>query len=99
MSNAECRILNGEGRVSNSAARSRIQYSTFDISAPSGRPDIQQFAGVMMTHERKKGFFVSFDYTGEALAEIQQFFKTTGKIVIALTVKEILEEQIARKLA
>jgi DNA modification methylase len=65
----------------------------------AGRPDIQQFAGVMMTHERKKGFFVPFDFSDEAIAEIQQFFKTTGNIIIALTVKDILDEQIARKLA
>jgi len=30
--------------------------------------------------------------------EIQVFFKRTGKSIIALTVKDILEEQIAHKL-
>jgi hypothetical protein len=42
---------------------------------------------------------VSFDYTQDALAEIQGFFKRTGKTIIALTVREILDEQIAHKLA
>lgn len=65
----------------------------------AGRPDLQQFAGVMTSRERKKGFFVSFDYTDEALAEIQQFFKKTGSVIIPLTVDEILNEQIAMKLA
>jgi hypothetical protein len=65
----------------------------------TGRPDIQQFAGVMTTQERKKGFFISFAYTDEALAEIQLFFKKTGTVIIPLTVKEILDEQIAMKLA
>jgi hypothetical protein len=33
------------------------------------------------------------------MTEIQAFFKKTGKSIIALTVKDILEEQIAYKLA
>ncbi|MBN1974075.1 MAG: hypothetical protein JW787_10585 [Sedimentisphaerales bacterium] len=53
-----------------------------------------------MSHEdRQKGFYVSFDYLGDAMAEIQSFFKKTGKTIIALTVKDILDEQIAYKLA
>jgi DNA modification methylase len=65
----------------------------------AGRPDIQQFAGTMMTHERKKGFFISFDYSAEAVAEADQFFKKTGRMIIPLTVQEILDEQVSRKLA
>jgi hypothetical protein len=53
----------------------------------------------MTREERNKGFFVSFDYSQDALSEIQAFFKKTGKSIIALTVKDILEEQIALKLA
>jgi len=34
-----------------------------------------------------------------AATEIDAFFRKTGKIIIALTVKDILEEQLARKLA
>ena len=34
-----------------------------------------------------------------SLKEIDAFFKRTGKSIIALTVKDILEEQIAHKLA
>jgi hypothetical protein len=34
-----------------------------------------------------------------AISEIQAFFKKTGKTIIALTVKDILDEQIAYKLA
>ena len=43
--------------------------------------------------------FVSFDYSQDALSEIQSFFKKTGKSIITLTVKDILDEQIAYKLA
>jgi hypothetical protein len=65
----------------------------------AGRPDIDSFEAVMMREDRTKGFFVSFDYSSDAINEIQAFFKKTGKSIIALTVKEILEEQIAYKLA
>jgi len=48
---------------------------------------------------RTKGFFVSFDFSSDAISKIQSFFKNTGKSIIPLTVKDILEEQIAYKLA
>jgi DNA modification methylase len=63
-----------------------------------GRPDIDSFEAVMMREDRTKGFFVSFDYSEDALKEIDHFFRKTGKVIILLTVREILEEQIARKL-
>jgi hypothetical protein len=50
-------------------------------------------------HERTKGFYVAFDYSTDALTEIDQFFRKTGVVIVALTVKEILDEQLARKLA
>jgi len=64
----------------------------------TGRPDIDAFEAVMMREDRTKGFFVSFDFSAGALSEIQSFFKKTGKSIIALTVKDILDEQIAYKL-
>ena len=48
---------------------------------------------------REKGFLVSFDYTDDALREIDRFFKADHAVIIPLTVREILDEQIARKLA
>jgi len=65
----------------------------------TGRPDIDSFEAVMMREDRTKGFFVSFDFSSDAMSEIQSFFKKTGKSIIALTVKDILDEQIAYKLA
>lgn len=65
----------------------------------AGRPDIDSFEAVMVREDRAKGFFVSFDYSSDAIREIQSFFKKTGKSIIALTVKEILDEEIAHKLA
>jgi len=35
----------------------------------------------------------------DALTEIDPFFRKTGVVIVALTVKEILDEQLARKLA
>jgi len=64
-----------------------------------GRPDIDSFEAVMTREDRTKGFFVAFDYTSDALREIDAFFRKSGKAIIALTVREILEEEIARKLA
>jgi hypothetical protein len=65
----------------------------------AGRPDIDAFEAVMMLEDRTKGFFVSFDYSQDAMSEIQAFFKKSGKVIIPFTVKEILDEQIAHKLA
>ena len=64
-----------------------------------GRPDIDAFEAVMTREDRTRGFFVAFAYTSDALREIGAFFRKSGKIIIALTVREILEEEIARKLA
>jgi len=64
-----------------------------------GRPDIDSFEAVMTREKRTKGFFVAFDYSSDALVEIDAFFRRSGASIIALTVKDILEEQIARKLA
>ena len=64
-----------------------------------GRPDIDSFEAVMMREDCTKGFFVSFDFSADALAEIGAFFKKTGKAIIALTVNEILNEHIAMRLA
>lgn len=64
-----------------------------------GRPDIDAFEAMMVREERTKGFYVSFDYSGDALREIDAFFRRSGKVIVPLTVKEILDEQIAAKLA
>ena len=45
------------------------------------------------------GFLVPFDYTADALREIDAFFRKSGKSIVALTVREVLEEELARKLA
>ena len=63
-----------------------------------GRPDIDSFEAMMMREECEKGFFVSFDYSDDALREADAFFRRTGKSIVLFTVKDILEEELARKL-
>ena len=64
-----------------------------------GRPDIDAFEAMLAREECAKGFFVSFDYSSDALSEISRFFKQTQRVIVPLTVREILDEQIAHKLA
>jgi hypothetical protein len=64
----------------------------------AGRPDIDAFEAMMMREDCEKGFFVSFDYSSDALQEIESFFKRSHKVIVALTVQEILDEHIAKKL-
>jgi len=65
----------------------------------TGRPDIDSFEAAMVREDREKGYFVSFDYSSDALREIEDFFKHTGKSIVPFTVKEVLEGGIAKKLA
>ena len=64
-----------------------------------GRPDVDSFEAIMTRHDRTKGFLVSFDYSSDALTEIDAFFRKSGKVIVPLTVREILDEELARKLA
>jgi len=63
-----------------------------------GRPDIDSFEAALLREKRTTGFFVSFGYSSDALTEIDAFFRRTGIMIRALTVQEILDEQIAKKL-
>jgi site-specific DNA-methyltransferase (adenine-specific) len=64
-----------------------------------GRPDIDAFEAMMLRSDRPKGFFVSFGYSSDATREIDAFFRKTGKVIVPLTVREILDEELAKKLA
>ena len=65
----------------------------------AGRPDIDSFEAVLMREGCEKGCFVSFDYSADALSEIEQFFKRSHKVIVPFTVDDILNEHLARKLA
>lgn len=64
-----------------------------------GRPDIDKFEAAMIRTKRKKGFFVGFDFSSDAIAEISRFFQREHIAIIPLTVREILDETIAHRLA
>ena len=60
---------------------------------------MDSFEAIMTRHDRTKGFLVSFDYSSDALTEIGAFFRKSGKVIVALTVREILDEEIVKRLA
>ena len=51
----------------------------------------------MQGHNPKMSVFVSFDYSQDAMTEIDTLLRKTGKVIIPFTVREILDEQIAKK--
>ncbi len=65
----------------------------------AGRPDMDAFETAMRRAKCEKGFFVSFDYSSEAMTEISCFFREEHRVIIPLTVREVLDEQIVHKLA
>lgn len=64
-----------------------------------GRPDIDMFEAAMLRTKRRKGFFVGFDFSRDALTEVDAFFRREHAVIVPLTVREILDETIATKLA
>ena len=91
----------GKGRLTN--ASGQIQRPCrYPIQVKQnekvGRPDIDSFEA-MMARVCQKGFFISFDYSSDAVTEVGRFFRQTGRVIVLLTVREILDEQIAHKLA
>jgi len=57
------------------------------------------FEASMMREDCEKDLFTPFDYPSDALSEIESVFERSHKVIVALTVQEILDEQIAKKLA
>jgi DNA modification methylase len=92
-----------EGRRKTGADELSLEERWYPIQVKQkdkvGRPDIDSFQAMMMREDCDKGFFVSFAYSQDALTEIGNFFKRTGKVIVPFTVREIIDEQIAHKLA
>ena len=63
-----------------------------------GRPDIDAFEAMMTREDRQKGFFVAFGYSDDALREIDAYFRKSGRVIVALSVQEILGERPAEPL-
>jgi hypothetical protein len=50
-----------------------------------------------MREERMLGYFIGFEFTGDALFEIDRFRRKEGREIKTLTVREILDEELADK--
>ena len=92
-----------EGRRKTGADELSLEERWYPIQVKQkdkvSRPDIDSFQAMMMRENCDKGFFVSFAYSQDALTETGGFFKRTGKVIVPFTVREIIDEQIAHKLA
>jgi hypothetical protein len=62
-------------------------------------PHVDAFEAAMTREDRTKGFFIAFDFSSDALHEIDAFFRRSHRVIIPLTVKSILEGDLAQKLA
>ena len=69
-------------------------YCQVKQTAKVGRPDIDAFEAVMMREERMLGYFVGFEFTGDALFEIDRFRRKEGREIKPVTVREILDEEV-----
>ena len=56
-----------------------------------GRPDIDAFETAMRRADRKLGYFVSFDFSKDALEEIGRFERLEGRRIMAFTVQALLD--------
>jgi len=61
-----------------------------------GRPDIDNFEAVMIREDRKLGYLVGFDFSGDALFEIDRFRRKEGREIKPLIVREILDEEVTK---
>jgi DNA modification methylase len=60
----------------------------------AGRQDIDLFVAAMIRAKRKKGFFVSFDFTSDAKKEMWSVLRNTGCEIVPVTVDQILKGDI-----
>jgi DNA modification methylase len=63
-----------------------------------GRPDIENFEVAMKRDKRDKGIFVGFDFSRDAEAEIRRVEREEGLEIEPMTVAQIVEQQIDKRL-
>lgn len=51
----------------------------------------------MRREDRRLGYFVGFDFSGDALFEIDRFHRKEGREIMPPTVREILDEEIGKQ--
>lgn len=59
----------------------------------TGRPDIDSFAHAIHRDGRRKGYFISFDYSKDAIEEIKRLDKIGEIEIIPITVKDLLRRE------
>jgi len=63
-----------------------------------GRPDIENFEVAMKRDKRSKGIFVGFDFSRDAEAEIRRAERDEGLEIEPITVAQIVEQQLDKRL-
>lgn len=64
----------------------------------AGRPDIDNFETAMRRDKRKRGYFISFGFTEDAIKEIKRLDKEGEIEIMPITVKDLLaKESLNRK--
>ncbi len=58
----------------------------------AGKPDIDAFETAMQRDKRRKGYFISFAFTEDAMKEIRRLDKEGELEIIPVTVKELLDK-------
>ncbi|MBL0309178.1 MAG: restriction endonuclease [Bacteroidetes bacterium] len=59
----------------------------------AGRPDIDAFETAIRRDGRRKGYFISFDYTSDAIKEIKRLDKDGEIEIVPITVKDLLRKE------
>jgi len=63
-----------------------------------GRPDIENFEVAMKRDKRNKGIFVGFDFSRDAIKEIRRVEREEGLEIETVTVADILDRQLNKRL-
>jgi len=59
----------------------------------AGRPDIDSFETAMRRDKRKKGYFVAFGFTEDAIKEVKRLDKEGEIEIILITVKDLIRDE------
>ncbi len=59
----------------------------------AGRPDIDMFAHAMRRDARNRGYFISFDFSKDAIDEMKRLEKNGDMEILPITVKELLKKE------
>ena len=59
----------------------------------AGRPDIDSFESAIRRDGRRKGYFISFDFSSDAIKEIQRLDKVGEIEIVPIKVKDLLRRE------